>query len=342
MPRKKRESQKKAPAIEPEVVGPEDESLEVTDLDSDVVDTTASLMPIEENDDEQTEERGSLVRYDPLGIYLREISKFPQLTREDEKQLALRYLKEKDLEAAKQLIQSNLWLVVKIARDYQNAAKNLLDLIQEGNMGLMEAVKNFDPLREVRFPSYASWWIKAYIVRYLIANFRLVKLGTTQAQRKLFFNLKKEREKLEREGFFPAPKLLAEKLNVRESDIIEMEQRLGSPDISVHTPLSDDGDGDLLSVLPNEQLSAEEMLSARELKTELAENLERFEKLLNEKERAIFKERLLAEEKVTLQELSDRFSVSKERIRQIEERVLKKLKEYLSESMGQFVKDGSL
>ena len=150
-------------------------------------------------------------KYNPLDMYLREVQRIPHLSKEEEKSLALQYYENKDVVAARTLIQSNLWLVIKIARDYQNAAKNLLDLIQEGNIGLMEAVKNFDPFREVRFPSYAVWWIKAYIVRYLIANFRMVKLGTTQAQRKLFFNLKKEKEKLEREGLFPAPKLLAEK-----------------------------------------------------------------------------------------------------------------------------------
>lgn len=277
----------------------------------------------------------SVVPYSTLDAYLREIKRFPHLTREEEKELALRYLTHNDLGAARTLIQSNLWLVVKTARDYQDAARNLLDLIQEGNMGLMEAVKNFDPHREVRFPSYALWWIKAYIVRYLIANFRLVKIGTTQAQRKLFFNLKKEKDRLERDGFFPAPKLLAEKLNVRESDIIEMEQRLGSPDVSVDAPLGEDSDGDLLSIMPNDSMNAEDLLGRREIREKLQENLAEFEKSLNEKERAIFQERLLTDEKATLQELSDRFSVSKERIRQIEVRVMEKLKAFLLEHMGQ-------
>ncbi len=308
------------PTIEEDLSLDEVASLEVDSLDSD---------PIIES-----ERAASVVPYSTLDAYLREINRIPHLDRDEERALALRYANQKDLEAARSLIQSNLWLVVKIARDYQDAARNLLDLIQEGNMGLMEAVKNFDPLREVRFPSYAVWWIKAYIVRYLIANFRLVKIGTTQAQRKLFFNLRKEKERLEREGFFPAPKLLAEKLNVRESDIVEMEQRLGSPDMSIDAPLGDD-EGDLLSIMPSGALSAEEILARRELHDMLQENLAEFEKSLNEKERAIFKERLLAEEKATLQELSDRFSISKERIRQIEVRVMEKLKSFLQERMGQ-------
>ena len=240
-------------------------------------------------------------RQNPLDIYLREVNRIPPISREEEKALALRYVEQKDMAAAKSLIQANLWLVVKIARDYQNAAKNLLDLIQEGNMGLMEAVKHFDPLREVRLPSYAAWWIKAYIVRYLIANFRMVKIGTTQAQRKLFFNLKKEKEKLERQGFFPAPKLLAEKLQVRESDVIEMEQRMGSSDMSVDTPLHDNPDSDMLSVLPNHQESAEDLLADHETITNLRNNFDQFEKSLNDKEKIIFRKRLLSEEKAKLQ-----------------------------------------
>ena len=275
-----------------------------------------------------------VVPYDPLDAYLREIGRIPQLTREAERETALKYYHHKDLDAAKLLITSNLWLVVKIARDYQSAAKNLLDLIQEGNMGLMEAVKNFDPYREVRFPSYAAWWIKAYVVRYVIANIRLVKLGTTQAQRKLFFNLKKEKEKLEREGFFPAPKLLADKLNVRESDVIEMEQRLGSPDVSVHTPLGADTDADLLSVLPDGSQSAEDIISEREIREQFRQSLEDFASTLKDKEQVIFRERLLGEEKATLQDLAEKFSLSRERIRQLESRLREKLREFLIERFG--------
>ncbi|MCB0336716.1 MAG: sigma-70 family RNA polymerase sigma factor, partial [Bdellovibrionales bacterium] len=178
---------------------------------------------LEREDDKVESKSREVVSYNPLTAYLREMRNFPKLTREEEKELAVQYRENKDLEAAYQLVSSNLWLVVKIARDYEKAARSLLDLIQEGNIGLMEAVKNFDPYRGVRFPSYAVWWIRAYIVRYLIANWRMVKIGTTQAQRKLFFNLQKEKEKLERDGFYPGPKLLAEKLEVKEKEIIEMQ-----------------------------------------------------------------------------------------------------------------------
>ena len=150
----------------------------------------------------------------------------------------MQYHEKQDVQAAYSLVSSNLWLVVKVAREYEQAARSLLDLIQEGNIGLMEAIKNFDPYRGVRFPSYAVYWIRAYMIRFIISNLRMVKIGTTQAQRKLFFNLKKEKEKLEREGFYAAPKLLAERLQVKESEIVEMEQRLGGNDVSFDAPLS--------------------------------------------------------------------------------------------------------
>lgn len=275
-----------------------------------------------------------IARYDALTAYLREISRYPALTREEEHKLAIQFHDHKDLEAAYKLVRSNLWLVVKIAREYERAARNLLDLVQEGNIGLMEAVKNFDPYRGVRLPSYAVWWIKAYIVRYVIANWRLVKIGTTQAQRKLFFNLKKEKERLEREGFSPTPKLLAEKLDVRESDVVEMEQRLGSPDMSVDTPLQAGSDTTLLSLLPDSRLNAEDTMALKEQQTLLEASLRDFVGTLNEKERLIFESRLLAEEKATLQEISDRVGVSKERVRQIENNVKNKLKSFLERKFG--------
>lgn len=288
----------------------------------------------EDLDEEAESDSSALVPYDSLTAYMREIRRYRPLTREQEEELAKRYHEEKDVKAAYKLVSSNLWLVVKIARDYERAARNLLDLIQEGNIGLMEAVKNFDPYRGVRFPSYATWWIKAYILRFVISNWRMVKIGTTQAQRKLFFNLMKERQKLEREGFYPGPKLLAEKLNVKESEVVEMEQRLGSADLSVDAPMQSDGDADYLSVLPSGNLSAEELLANKEMGELLNQSLEEFASTLNSKELIIFRERLLSEKKATLQEVAEQFSVSKERIRQIENRLRDKLKEFLLEKLG--------
>lgn len=299
------------------------------------------LIPLEEEGfeaPEVVEPRAAPVRdvvpFDPLEAYLREIARITPLTREEEREIAVDYYERKNIESARRLISSNLWLVVKVARDYERAARNLLDLIQEGNIGLLEAVKNFDPYRDVRFPSYAVWWIKAYIIRYVIANWRLVKIGTTQAQRKLFFNLKKEKDRLEREGFYPGPKLIASSLNVKESEVVEMEQRLSGSDLSVDAPLPGDSESNLLSMLPGEGPNAEELVSLKQREEILRKSLEDFRAVLNEKERAIFEERLLSEEKATLQDLAERLDLSKERVRQIENRVKEKLKAFLVERLG--------
>ncbi len=304
-------------------------------LDAENETSGIEVLPAAEPEAEELEKSSSkdLVPYDALSAYLREIRRFERLTKEEETALAIKYFNEKDMEAAYKLISSNLWLVVKIARDYERAARSVLDLIQEGNIGLMEAVKNFDPFRSVRFPSYAVWWIKAYIVRYVIANWRLVKIGTTQAQRKLFFNLKKEKERLEREGFYPAPKLLADSLQVKESEIIEMEQRLSGSDLSVDTPLNADDESNLLSILPGQESNAEDILASKEMKELIDQSMDAFEKTLNENEKVIFRERMLSEDKVTLQDVAVRLDLSRERIRQIENKIRDKLKEYLKDRL---------
>ena len=238
------------------------------------------------------------------------------------------------MKAAYELLSRNLWLVVKISRDYEKAARSLLDVIQEGNMGLMEAVKKFDPYKDVRFPTYAVWWIKAYIIKYVMANWRMVKIGTTQAQRKLFFNLKKEKEKLEREGFFPAPKLLAEKLDVREKDVIEMEQRLSSPDMSMDLPSSEDSNVTIGSNFASSDISAEQAVIIKENKSLIKNSIEDFKKTLNDKETLILNKRLLSEDISTLQELSTILGVSKERVRQIEKKIKEKLKNFLPDNFN--------
>lgn len=312
---------------------PADDPVEVLPADELEMDDSYDALMGEED------EPSAVTRYDPLSAYLKEIRRYPHLTPEEEKSLALKYYNSKDVEAAYRLVSSNLWLVVKIARDYERAARSLLDLIQEGNIGLMEAVKNFDPYRGVRFPSYAVWWIKAYIIRFVMANWRMVKIGTTQAQRKLFFNLKKEKDRLEKEGFFPSPKLLAERLQVKESEVLEMEQRLGGGDVSVDAPLQQDADGSLLSVLHADASSAEEILANKESKDLIAQGFKEFAGTLNSKEAAIFESRLLAEDKATLQDLSERLSLSRERVRQIENRLKEKLKNFLLDRYGSAIKD---
>jgi RNA polymerase sigma-32 factor len=278
-------------------------------------------------------ERG-VVPYSPLDAYLAEIRKFTPLSKEAEHAAAVEYHTTKSPEAAYTLVSGSLWLVVKIARDYERVAKNVLDLIQEGNIGLMEAVRNFDPYRGVRFPSYAVWWIRAYIIRYIIANWRMVKIGTTQAQRKLFFNLKKESDRLEREGIYPSTKLLAERLNVKEGEVVEMSQRLSGTDMSFDAPLQEDSDSNLLSVVPSSNESAEEQLAKKQLGDALMSSIAEFEAGLNTKEREIFRGRIMADEKLTLQDLSDSLAISKERVRQIENKLRDKLKVFVSKRLG--------
>jgi RNA polymerase sigma-32 factor len=316
--------------VEPEVLEAEAEILPAEVEDNLVLPVEVEAVESPEVMPESLESNSTaLTHYDALSIYLKEVKAIPRLSIEEELSLTKKYFEEKDLKAAYRLVQSNLWLVVKIAREYSHAVRSLLDLVQEGNIGLMEAVKNFNPYKGARLPSYATWWIRAYIVRYLIANWRLVKLGTTQAQRKLFFNLHKEKEKLEREGFRPEPKLLAEKLNVKESEVVEMQQRLGAPDLSVDAPLAGDSDYTMHSVLSADGHSMEDAMAVEQLRDLIAKAIADFESTLREKDRIIFKKRLLSEEKATLQELSDELGISRERVRQIEVRLIERFKEFV-------------
>lgn len=273
----------------------------------------------------------ALVPYDPLQRYLADIRRFALLSREEEHRLAVQYKEYGDLDAAYKLVTANLRLVVMVAREYQKAFKNLLDLIQEGNMGLMEAVKNFDPYRGVRFPSYAVWWIRAYMIRYVMNDWRMVKIGTTQAQRKLFFNLQKEKEKIEAEGLTPGPRLLAQRLNVKEDEVVEMEQRLSSRDISVDVPIGDDEDTTMLNFLQDAKQTPEEEIAETQYRDLLREKMAEFSKTLKDKELVIYRERLLNEDPLTLREIGEKYGISRERVRQIEERVKRKLKNYLKD-----------
>jgi RNA polymerase sigma-32 factor len=279
-------------------------------------------------------EGGSLVPFNPLSRYLSEIRRFPLLSREEELEVAKRYLRYHDREDAYRLVTANLRLVVKIANEFARASKNLLDLVQEGNVGLMEAVKNFDPYRGIRFPSYAVWWVRAYIYRYLINNWRLVKIGTTQAQRKLFFNLRKESERLEAEGFTPQPKLLAQRMGVKESEVREMQERMAQSEISLDQPTAPGEDTRLLDALPDSGLNPEETAARAEWSNFAHEKVEQFVATLKDKELEIFRERLLSENPPTLQEVGSRFGISRERVRQIESRLKRRLKDFLKEQAG--------
>ncbi|NLI83212.1 MAG: RNA polymerase factor sigma-32 [Deltaproteobacteria bacterium] len=279
-------------------------------------------------------EKSHPVSFDPFRIYLDEIKRYPLLSREEETELAIRYREKNDIEAAYRIITANLRLVVKIAMDFQRYwMQNLMDLIQEGNVGLMQAVRKFDPYRGYKFSYYASFWIKAYIIKFIMDNWKLVKIGTTQAQRKLFFNLRKEKERLEAQGIEASPKLLSHRLDVKESEVIEMDQRLNSWEVSLDSPLKDDSEDTHKSFLPSDDLPVDDQIADQEAKAILHDKLVHFRAQLKGKEAVIFDKRLLTDEPMTLQEIGDRFAISRERVRQIESRLKKKLKAYLEEEI---------
>ena len=271
---------------------------------------------------------------DPLRRFIDEVRKFPLLDPEEELQLALRLQNTGDVDAARRLVQANLRLVVKIAFEYKSVYANVMDLIQEGNLGLMKAVSKYDTTKGARLGYYASWWIRSYILKYLLDNFRLVKVGTTQAQKKLFFHLMREKERLEAQGTIPTPKLIADRLNVKEKEVLEMEQRLSSSggevslDISVPTS-SGDRTRSLSDSLPTIEASVEDRLIQSEWLGLLEEKLPQFEETLNAKEQKLLWERLLAEAPKTLQEVADLYGLTRERARQIEVKVIEKLRGFL-------------
>ena len=288
------------------------------------------------------EQDGSLVAYDPLQMYLWEIRKYKLLTKAEEIELTIRYRQKNDREAAHKLILSNLRLVIKIAMDFHRYwMKNLMDLIQEGNVGLMQAVKKFDPHKGVKFSYYASFWIKAYILKFIMENWKLVKIGTTQAQRKLFFNLAKEKERLLSLGYDPEPKLLAERLDVKKDEIIEMAQRLGGWEVSLDAPVKEDTKQDYGSFLPSPEIGIDQQISVKERKELLREKLEEYRKTLSGKHGDIFDNRILAEHPLTLQELGDKYNISRERVRQIQEKILKNAKKWLVANIPNFEEDFS-
>ncbi len=279
----------------------------------------------------------ALVKYDPLQRYLTEISKHKLLTREEEIKLSKRVREHGDKEAAYTLVTANLRLVVKIALEFQRVwMQNLLDLIQEGNIGLMQAVVKFDPYKNVKFSYYASFWIKAYILKFIMDNWRLVKIGTTQGQRKLFFKLKKEKQKLIDQGYDPKPKLLSERLGVSEQEIVDMDQRLDGWDVSLDAPLKDDSDTERIEFLSTETESAEDQVAKKEMETLLHNKIAEFRKKMTKRELEIFDLRIFSDNPVTLQEIGDRYSISRERVRQIEKNVIKKMREFFKREIPDF------
>jgi RNA polymerase sigma-32 factor len=310
------------------------------DSDEAFIDTTAEV--VDDTDVPAVSDpdgAASITRVDPLQIYMREVQRHSLLAPEEEHDLAVLYSKTQDVDAAARLVTANLRLVVKIAYEYRRAYRNMMDLIQEGNIGLMQAVKRYDPYRGVKLSSYAAWWIRAYILRFILNNWRMVKIGTTQAQRKLFFNLSKEKARLTAMGIEPSHAEIAKRLNVEEREVVEMDRRLARADASLDARVGDtEGKPTTrMDLLPASSADPEQHAEETEIHELLKQHLAEFRTTLKGKDVAIFDKRLVADEPLTLQELGDEFGVSRERVRQLEARLAGRLREFLRQRLGDAV-----
>lgn len=274
---------------------------------------------------------------DLLSHYLAEVRRYPLLSAEEEREAAVAYVEHGDAAAAEKLVTANLRLVIKIAFQYHRQWANVLDLIQEGNVGLVEALSRYDPYREIRFSSYAQYWIRAMILRFLLDNFRMVRLGSTRAGRKLFFQLQKERDRLIQQGIDPTTKVLADRLGVSEKDVHDVDQHMRAPALSFHGPAGGGDEGrSLAEVVPERNRALPDEEAARhELGAMVQQKLATFaETLVNEREEIIWHRRMVAMDPVSLSVLGTEFGVSKERVRQLEARIKKRLKSYLEAELG--------
>lgn len=287
------------------------------------------------SEDYKTYERSEEIQnLDIVRRYLADVRRHEVLSRDDERTIARNYKRTGDASAERRLVNSNLRLVVKIAMEYQSGRVNLLDLIQEGNVGLIHAVRKFDHEKNIRLASYAQWWIRAYILKYLMDNHKLVKVGTTQAQRKLFYNLKKERERLNRQGLVPTASMLARALAVRERDVIEMESRLAGSENSLDAPLRDGENGSLSDVIADDAPLLDDLAVREETSETLRLCLMEFAQTLEGRDSDIWHRRMVADDPRTLQEIGDLFGVSRERARQLETRIARRLERFLRERLG--------
>jgi RNA polymerase sigma-32 factor len=271
---------------------------------------------------------------DPFRRYMAEVRRDPPLSREEERELARSYRESGNRDALFRLATANLMLVVRIALSFRRAARNLLDLVQEGNVGLLQAIDRFDPELGVRLPTYAAWWIRAYMVKFLLDNVRMVRAGTTNARRRLLHNLQREKRRLEEQGFEVGPKLLAERFGVSEEDVKDIQAALGSRDVSLSDPVGEDEERTRGDLLPSSAPSVEADVARRELQGRAERAIAGFRGGLNDRERAILDERILGEEPLTLQALGDRFGTTREAVRQMEARLTARLKDHLRKELG--------
>jgi len=273
---------------------------------------------------------------DAFSQYIKEISRYPLLSLDQEKALTKSLKESGDIEIAKKLVVHNLRLVVKIAMEYKTAWQNTMDLIQEGNVGLMKAVSKYDPEKGAKLSYYASWWIRSYILKHILDNFRLVKIGTTNEQKKLFFNLMKEKSRLESMGIKADAKAIAESLDVSEKAVVMMDQRLdpqSGGEVSIDTPIGVEKTGTLGDFITDDKKGPEDLAEEAQSLEILQDHLVEFVEGLKPRDKEIFKKRLLSDVAPSLQSIADEYGVSRERIRQIEERLLKNLKVYMSEHL---------
>lgn len=284
--------------------------------------------PSEDKSEDFDESQFSLVQSSPLSRYLAELRKYSLLTREEERELAVKSYENEDLEARNRLVTANLRLVVKIAMEYRRTYIQILDLIQEGNAGLVQAVNRFNPYRNVKLSTYSAWWIRAYILKFLMDNKSLVRMGTTDAQRKLFFRLRSEAERIYALTQRYDTKAIAGSIGVKEEDVVEMQERLKS-DVSLDTPVDEGGDVRMVDRFSASLASPDEVMEADQMRELVKKSASVVRETLKERDLFIFDNRLMAEEPITLQDVGDKYGISRERARQLESRLISKIKEKL-------------
>jgi RNA polymerase sigma-32 factor len=269
----------------------------------------------------------SLASTDPLAMYLSEIRRYKILTKEEETALAKKYFETKDAAAAEALVKANLRFVVKVAAEYSKFGAKMIDLIQEGNVGLMHAVREYNPYKGARLITYAVWWIRGYIQEFLMRQYSMVRIGTTQNQRKLFYQLQREKETLDAMGIEPSAALIGSRLGIPEDEVRDMTQRMSGRDISLDRPLDEDSGtslGDLQKSNSDEPL--DEMLAREEQLDILKQKIEELRKELSDREKIILDERVLNDDPLTLQEIGEKYGITREAVRQMESRLMKKIK----------------
>lgn len=323
--------------VEAEIVEPRDpDEVPEDGEETPPVDAEPEVPPPPLFDDLEAQELGpeperGLAAADPVARYMAELGRYPLLTREQERELAVRYRETRDPQAAERLVTSNLRFVVKVAAEYTKFGARLIDLVQEGNVGLMHAVREFNPYKDVRLITYAVWWIRGYIQEFLMRQYSMVRIGTTATQRKLFYQLQRQREELEREGLEHGFRQLSGKLGVSTAEIQTMHQRLNGRDVSLDAPVSADGTARMLDLQSEpDPHGVEEALGVREELAQLHEKLDQLRPSLNERELYLLNERVLAEDPLTLQQIGDKYGTTREAVRQMEVRLMNKIKRLMA------------